>query len=337
MEDKPPLVLIGASAGGVSALIRIAQALPPLFPAPICVVQHIGNHPSLLPDLLRFRGANHAMHAEDGQRLTTGTIHVAPPDHHMLIEGDLLRLSHGPKENHVRPAIDPLFRTAALDHGPRLIGVVLTGQLDDGTAGLKAIKACGGTAVVQDPLTAEVPQMPSSALAHVDVDHIVPLAEIAPLLVRLVGAPAQRVKQGHTVPEHVQREAAINRGAATMENLSAIADPSTLTCPDCGGGLWELREQKPLRYRCHTGHAYSPLSLASAQQESAEHALWASIRALRERQLLLRRLASVATATGDQAQADAGEAEVQRLQRQIAALSAVATVPAPPLEDDATA
>lgn len=196
----PRLVVIGASTGGVSALLELARGLPRFFPAPVCIVQHVGSHPSLLPELLRLRGPNHAMHAEHGQRMNTGTLHVAPPDHHMLVEGDRLLLVRGPKENHARPAIDPLFRSAALQHGARVIGVVLTGQMDDGTAGLKAISQCGGTAIVQDPEDAVEPQMPRSALAQVAVDHCVPLAQMAELLVRLVGEPEPPPAAGRRPP-----------------------------------------------------------------------------------------------------------------------------------------
>jgi two-component system, chemotaxis family, protein-glutamate methylesterase/glutaminase len=233
------VVVIGASAGGVHALLEIAGRLPPRFPAPICIVLHIGSNPSLLPELLRYRGANPAVHVEDGQRLSPGTLHVAPPDCHMLLEGDTLRLNRGAKENHARPAIDPLFRSAALSCGARAIGVILSGQMDDGTAGLQAIKECGGIAVVQDPATASDAEMPRSALANVDVDHCVGLEQIAPLLTRLV-APATLAEPGRPAPERVRREVAINEGQSTMENLAAIAAPSTLTCPDCGGSLWEL-------------------------------------------------------------------------------------------------
>lgn len=316
------VVVIGASAGGVHALLEIAQALPPSFPAPVCIVQHIGDHPSLLPELLRFRGDNHAVHAHDGQRLAAGTLHVAPPDRHLLLEGDRLRLTHGPKENHARPAIDPLFRSAAASLGPAAIGVILTGQMDDGTAGLKAIKECGGRAIVQDPACAAEPEMPRSALANVAVDHCVPLAEIAPLLQRLVGDAAPRARP--PVPEDVAREVAINRGGSDMEQLEKISTKSALTCPDCGGSLWEMKDPKPLRYRCHTGHAYSALSLAEAQRGASEHALWSSVRALRERELLLRRTSFVAASLGDEAQARAGRAQADRLKRQAQALQDMA-------------
>ena len=329
------VVVIGASAGGVHALLAIAERLPPFFPAPVCIVQHIGSNPSLLPELLRHRGPNHAMHAEDGQRLTPGTLHVAPPDRHLLLEGDRLRLAQGPKENHARPAIDPLFRTAAISAGTGVIGVILTGQMDDGAAGLKAVKDCGGIAVVQDPASAAEAEMPRSALRSVEVDHCVPLAEIAPLLTRLVGTrdPSLRLP----VPEHVVREVAINRGEARVEDLKAIASPSSLTCPDCGGTMWEMNDPRPLRYRCHTGHAFSAVSLARVQRETSEHALWSSVRALREREMLLRRVAGVSAALGDQAQATAAQAEADRVKQQSDALQQFADpVPGGP-RTDATA
>lgn len=316
------VIVIGASTGGVSALLEISAALPSRFPAPVCIVQHIGNGPSLLPELLRFRAANHAMHAEDGQRLMPGTLHIAPPDRHLLVEGDTLRLTHGPKENHARPAIDPLFRTAAASFGPRAIGVVLTGQMDDGTAGLQAIKDCGGIAIVQDPDTAVEASMPRSAVCNVDVDHVVALEAIGPLLAQLTERPAPPRREA--VPEHVAQEVAINRGAGTVEKLKTIAKPSPLTCPDCGGGLWEVLGGKPLRYRCHVGHAYTALSLKDAQKNTAEEALWSTMRALREREMLLRRMAGIAASLGDDSQAEAGTAEADRLQEQVRKLRELA-------------
>jgi len=329
------VVVIGASAGGVHALLEIAQALPPLFPAPVCIVQHIGSNPSLLPELLRHRGPNPAIHAEDGQRLACGTLHVAPPDHHVLLEGEQLRLTHGPKENHARPAIDPLFRSAALSHGSAVIGVILSGQMDDGSAGLRAVKDCGGLAIVQDPASAAEPEMPRSALRNVAVDHCVPLAQIAPLLARLVALPAQGTEP--EVPQEVTRAVGINRGEATVEDLKDIAHPSPLTCPDCGGGLWEMKDPRPLRYRCHTGHAYTSLSLARAQKDTSEYALWSTVRALREREMLLRRMAAVAESVGDGAQAAAGQAQADRIRRQAEALQEFAESVPPRTESEAAA
>lgn len=311
------LVVIGASTGGVAALLVLAELLPRDFPAPICIVQHIGANQSMLPFLLRRRGHLPALHARDGEQLLPGTIYVAPPDHHLLVEGPRLRLTRGPRENHTRPAIDPLFRSAALHWGSRAIGVVLTGHLDDGTAGLWDIKDRGGITVAQDPATAEEPAMPASAIANVAVDHVVRLADMGVLLRRLVDqpvppAPAPRIE--------LEREVAIVAGEATMENLGAIAKPSSLTCPDCAGALWEVDKQRPLRYRCHTGHSFTALTLEQAQLEASEFALRSSVRALQEREMLLRRMAAVAEATGEQRQADAARTEADRLRRQVKTL-----------------
>jgi len=329
------VVVIGASGGGVAALLEISERLPAPFPAPVCIVQHIGTNPSLLPELLRFRGPNPATHAEHGQRLVPGTLHVAPPDRHMLIEGDTLLLTHGPKENHTRPAIDPLFRSAAAAFGPRAIAVILTGQMDDGTAGARAVKDCGGTLVVQDPATAAEPQMPRCVLAHMAADHCVPLADIGPLLARLAARSVPPASP--PLPPVVARELAINKGVAGVEDLVDIAAPSPLTCPDCGGGLWEMHEGAPLRYRCHTGHAYSSLSLAHAQHEKAEQALWGGVRALREREMLLRRMAGISQSLGDSGQAAAARAQADRLGEQVRALQEAALLVQPLPAVDAAA
>ena len=183
------LVVVGASAGAVPVLLRLATQLPADFPAAVLVVLHVGAHHSVLPELLKDCGGLRARHASDGQVLQPGTIEIAPPDQHMLVDGNRIRLQHGPKEHHARPAIDPLFRSAAATHGPRVIGVLLSGRLDDGTAGLGAIKASGGVAVVQDPDDAEHPEMPRNALAHVEVDCCVPGSELARTLLRLVAGP----------------------------------------------------------------------------------------------------------------------------------------------------
>jgi two-component system, chemotaxis family, protein-glutamate methylesterase/glutaminase len=318
------LVVIGASAGGIAALLKLAETLPAAFPAPLCIVQHVGANPSLLPELLSNRGPHPAVHARDGQLLTPGVIHIAPPDHHMLVEGRYLRLTRGPRENHTRPAIDPLFRSAALAWGPGVIGVVLTGYMDDGSAGLVAIKDRGGTAIVQDPATAEEPSMPQSALDAADVDFSVPIEEIGPLLSRLVQQPPSPAQPAPPPPEELVREVAINRGEDLLENLSRIARPASLSCPDCGGALWEVDDERQLRYRCHTGHAFGARTLERAQVQAGEGALRGSVRALQEREILLRRMAAVAQAAGDAAQAEAAQREADRLNAQVRDLRALA-------------
>ena len=315
-------IVIGASSGGVSALLELATAVPADLDAVIGVVLHVGNQHSILPELLARSGRWSAMHPQDGQAFKSAMIYVAPPDYHMLFTADHVRLSRGPRENHARPAVDPLFRSAALVWRERLIGVVLTGELDDGTAGLAAVKACGGTTIVQDPASAFEPSMPANALASGAADHCLPLGEIAPLLARLAGSEPN-AQPASPVPDLV-REQAIFEGKQPMENLSRVGRPSTLTCPECGGALWELKDTKPLRYRCHTGHAFSARTLESAQTGTAEHALWSSVRALQEREILLRRLANVAQATGDIAGAEIGRRQADRLKAQVEGLTRMA-------------
>lgn len=203
----------------------------------------------------------------------------------------MLRLFRGPKEHHARPAINPLFRSAALDRGPRVVGVILTGMLDDGAAGLCAIKACGGTAVVQDPRDAAQPSMPRSAMKGVAVDYVRKLDTMADLLNELA-KPLPDVPPV-TAPGWLQTEHSISLGNANMEHLATIGIPSRFTCPDCGGALFELNEGQPLRFLCHTGHAFSLRSLASIQEQVTDHALWAGLRAMQEKEAILRRVARV--------------------------------------------
>ncbi|MDB5885148.1 MAG: CheB methylesterase [Polaromonas sp.] len=287
------IIVMGASAGGVNAILELASVLPRDFPAPVLFVQHIGAHPSELWKLVSARGPNKAVTAADGDLPRPGMIHIAPPDHHMLLEENVIRLSRGPKEHHARPAIDPLFRSAALQYGPRVIGVVLTGMLDDGSAGLRAIKRCGGTAVVQDPADAFAPSMPQSALACVAADHVVPLAALGPLLYELASRPAPALPVPFDPPATLQQEHAVTLGQHPVENLRAISQPSIFSCPDCSGVLSELNDRHPVRFLCHTGHAFSLRSLAHAQEQVTDAAVWSSLRALQEKEMLLRRLAQV--------------------------------------------
>ncbi|KGQ19315.1 Chemotaxis response regulator protein-glutamate methylesterase CheB [Lysobacter dokdonensis DS-58] len=279
-------MVIGASAGGIPVLLELAAALPARFPGAILIVQHIGAHRSYLPELLRDSGSNPAVHPTSGQVLERGTLYVAPPDRHMLLVGNHIRLTHDAKENHVRPAIDPLFRSAAIAHGPRVIGTILSGRLDDGTAGLLAIKACGGLAVVQDPEDAQEPGMPRSALDHVACDRVVTRASLADTLVSLMREPAGMAQE---IPPPLLEEHRLSVGEPEpMDDLDNIGVPSKIVCPDCSGVLWSLSGKHPPRYRCHTGHAYSLQSLLHAQAARAEDALWKALRVLEEREYLLR-------------------------------------------------
>ena len=312
-------IFIGASAGGVFAILELAAALQADFPVPVFFVQHIGAHRSELALLMNARGPNLAVQASDGDVPAAGTIHVAPPDHHMLLERGLIRVVRGPKEHHARPAIDPLFRSAALELGVGAIGVVLTGMLDDGSSGLRAIKDCGGTAVVQDPADAFEPSMPRAALAVVRADHVVPMAEMAALLLALVLAGladdannANDLQGGPAPSDALRGEHAVGEGAGAMQTLKQIAKPSTFSCPDCGGVLYELDDKRPVRYRCHTGHAFSLRSLAATQEMTSDAALWAALRSLQEKEALLRRLAALHRER-DPAKAAACEKEAEEI------------------------
>ena len=307
MDKHSRVIVIGASAGGVEALLRIAPRLVPELPAPILLVLHIGSHRSFLPDLLSARGPNRAVFARTGMVPVGGTIYVAPPDEHVLLEGGVLRLFRGPKEHHSRPAIDPLFRSAALDRGPRVVGVILTGMLDDGSAGLRAIKACGGITVVQDPDDSAESSMPRSALEAGAVDYVSRLDAMADLFNQL-GRPDPQAPVVDA-PEWLRVEHAVSLGKTGMRELATIGAPSGFTCPDCGGALFELREGRPPRFLCHTGHAFSLRTLADTHQQITETALWTSLRALQEKEAILRRMAQ----DRDTPEADALLAEAELL------------------------
>jgi len=273
------IVVIGASAGGVEALTAVVSRFPVTLPAAVFVVIHLPvNSPSVLPQILQRAGPLPAAFARYGEAIKHGHIYIAPPDHHLLIQRGYVRVVRGPKENRHRPSADVLFRTAASAYGPRVVGVVLTGALDDGTMGLQAVKRRGGLAIVQDPQDALVPSMPQSALESVGVDYCLPLAEIAPLLVRLASSPVENVLESlegnMAEPEH--------------EELPELA--SGFTCPDCHGALWELRDGELIRFRCRVGHTFSPDSLLEGQSEALERALWSAIRGMEERAALTRQL-----------------------------------------------
>lgn len=288
----PQIVVIGTSAGGLEALRELVATLPADFPAPIAIVMHMSPHsPGILEDILSRSGPLTAVSPRDAQRLRSGVIYVAPPDFHLMIEPGSVRVTKGPRENRFRPAIDPLFRSAAQVFGPAAIGVVLTGDLDDGTAGLWAIKQLGGVAIVQDPSDAMFPSMPRSAIAHVNVDYVVPLRDIAPLLTRLAQTSvADRAKL--EVPSHVEIEVKIAKEEGALESgIEGIGEPSSYACPKCHGVLLQLKEGSNIRFRCHTGHAYSVDSLVAAVSEGIEEALWIAVRALDEGGLLMDRMA----------------------------------------------
>jgi two-component system chemotaxis response regulator CheB len=292
--EKRDIVVIGASAGGIEALSTLLRTLPNTFPAAIFIVIHLPAHlPSMLAHILGRVSRLPVQQAQDNLPIRSGHIYVAPPDYHLLLEYNVMRLLHGPKENRHRPAIDPLFRTAAKIYGARVIGVVLSGSLDDGTAGLLAIKRHGGTAVVQDPAEAFYPSMPRSAISHVAVDHVARLEEMAGLLDRLTDPAPDEVLTLSKDPA----PASPNSPQRTLELLQLddlSGTPSVFSCPECHGTLWEIQEGSMTRYRCRVGHAFSPESMFAQQSETLEDALWSALKTLEEQKALLRRLADQA-------------------------------------------
>ncbi|MGN6550635.1 MAG: chemotaxis protein CheB [Pararhizobium sp.] len=282
------IIAIGASAGGVEALQRLVAGLPKDLPAAVFVVLHVGPT-SHLAEILDRAGPLPVANATSGADIEIGRVHVAPPGHHLLLHDGHMMLRRGPRENLVRPSIDPLFRSAACSYGGHVIGVILTGSLSDGTAGLRAIKTCGGISVVQHPDDAVVPDMVMSALKNVEIDHCVPLAEMPGLLTRLAHEKAGTTPE---IPSRILFEVAIAaQEHGSMKAEDRLGDLSVFVCPECHGPLWEIKDGPMLRYRCHTGHAFTSEAMVEAQAVEAEQILWSLLRAHQQRAEFVRRLA----------------------------------------------
>ena len=310
MPEPSTMIVIGASAGGVEALRGLVARLPATLDAAILVVLHIGAHRSELPALLNQAGVLRASHPEQGEPIRRGRIYVAPPDHHLVVEAGLIGLTKGPRENWARPAIDPLFRSAAERYGDRVIGVILTGALNDGTAGLYAVKQRGGITIVQDPADCENPSMPLSALAHVAIDHCLPLAGLPTLLARLAGEQAERGRSGWTTADQ-----ALASEGQEMDADYKLDRPFTVTCPDCGGALARSQLGSLTQFRCHIGHVYTGTVMMRAQFAALEQSLEAAMRSLSERAELCRQLVETIADGGHDPQAaaqwEAAEAEAK--------------------------
>lgn len=281
------IVVIGTSAGGLEALDSLFGQLPSDLPASIFVVQHVapgsGGH-ALLHRLSKYPHFRCKV-AEDGEPFERGRVYLAPVDYHLLLKRDMLLTTKGARENRCRPAVDPLFRSAAVSHGTRVIGVLLTGMLDDGTAGMTAIHRCGGLTIVQDPAEAAYPGMPSSALASLPVDHCVRLPQMGALIEKLV---RQRPGKHVPIPQDVKTEARIaERVLSDVAQVNSLGTLMPYNCPNCGGTLWEMESPDGQRFRCHTGHSYTAASLLGNQTEKIEETLWICLRMFEERRNLL--------------------------------------------------
>jgi two-component system chemotaxis response regulator CheB len=310
------IIVVGASAGGVETLSRLVMQFPRDLAATVFVVQHVvATAAGHLARILNRAGPLPATLAQDGASFEPAHIYVAPPDHHLLIKPGSLHVMRGIRENRVRPAIDPLFRSAAVTYGARVVGVVLTGLQSDGTAGLLAIKRCGGMAVVQDPNDALYPDMPLNALEHVDVDYCLPVSKMGAVLYRLTQEASLATVP---IPDDLRVEVDITEHPSHSNNrVKELGELAPLICPDCGGPLWELRHDKLVRYRCRVGHAFTAESLLEGQSEVLEQALWAAVHTMEERARILTSLISGRRERGQTQLAELYEARVTELEAHI--------------------
>ncbi|MGE5412506.1 MAG: chemotaxis protein CheB [Clostridiales bacterium] len=289
------IIVVGASAGGIEAISDLIVQFPEDMKASVFIVVHISaESPNMLPMIFGRRSQLKCVQAKDGEKIRNGTIYVAPPDYHLIIKDENIQITRGPKENRARPAIDPLFRSAAVNFGTRVIGILLSGMLDDGVSGLSSIKKCGGIAIVQHPEDALFPDMPLHALANVEVDYNLPVNKMGAVIYRLV--KENKVNGNRNTPEHLKNEVEIaEKGVENDKEVSndmSISSISGLvmTCPECNGPLFEIKDDKVLRFRCITGHAYTAENLLAQQNEVFEAALFAALRILQEKANMLERL-----------------------------------------------
>ncbi|MGB3626524.1 MAG: chemotaxis protein CheB [Henriciella sp.] len=288
--DSNRIIVIGGSSGAFTALRPLLSSLPADLPAAIFVVLHTGRDDNQLSaDLLAAASVLPVRLAKDGGAIEAGTVTLARADHHLLLGDAHVHTKRGPRENNFRPAVDPLFRSAAVFHGPRTIGLVLSGSLDDGAAGALALERVGGTVLAQAPDTASFPSMPEAVLDLVSSARAVNLDDIPAVLSELAASPAEPVRKAP--PEDIVIEMKIaGLEGASMAAEEKIGTLSPFNCPDCNGVLWEIEDKKLIRYRCHTGHAFTMRSLSESQSGAMERSLYDALRAHRGRIELIRKL-----------------------------------------------
>lgn len=281
------VIVVGASAGGVPLLSELLRSLPAGFPCPVFVVMHIGRH-SMLPVVIGRGARLPVTRAHDGETIEPGHVYVAPSNQHMLVEDGRITLSHGPRENRARPAVNPLFRSAARAYQEGTVGIVLSGELDDGAAGLAAIKVRGGTTIVQDPAEAWASSMPLCAMRATQVDYCLRIAEIAPLLVKLCQRKTTNMPSRKTKPKG--RQPRVEQSGQKLTGETGM--PVPWACPECQGPLFRVKDGDSLQFHCLVGHSFSSESLSAAHADALERALWVAIRTLKERLSLQRALVS---------------------------------------------
>lgn len=293
MHQTRDIIVIGASAGGVEALSSIVAQLDRDLQAAVFVVLHLpASYRSYLPGILDRAGPLLAENAEDGADIEYGRIYIAPPDFHLLLSGGSMHVARGPRVNRSRPSVDLLFQSASAAMGPRVIGVVASGMLDDGTRGLATIKRRGGATIVQSPDDASFSAMPRNAMAAAEVDHVLPAAEIGTFLNRLVADPLEEKEMVHESQPNDMLDASNGDG-------SNRRDISPYTCPDCNGTLWEIEEGALIHYQCRVGHSFTPSALIASQVDEVENLLWAALRAMEERESMYKMMEEKSRAAGN--------------------------------------
>lgn len=292
------LVVIGASAGGLNALAEMVQHLEPGMDVAYCIVLHLSRKAigDFVVHRLKQVTSLPCTMVSEGMPIEVGCIYVARPNLHMLVKDNKFILGAGPEENRWRPSIDVLFRSAAVAYSSYTIGIILSGYLDDGTSGMWAIKRSGGACIVQDPNQAEFPDMPLSVVNNMEVDYVASLAEIGTIIARIT---QHTVGEKKLVPADIIAESLIaEKTAVGIDDVSKLGELSTFACPDCGGGLWHIKNDVISRYRCHIGHAYSEGDLTIRQSQAAGATLWVALRMMEERSHLLRKLQEQYTQRG---------------------------------------
>jgi len=291
------VIAIGGSLGAVDAVKQLLRDLPPGIDAAVFIVIHIGARGmDLLAGIFNEHAAIPVSTATDGEPVQAGRAYVAPADHHLLVTDGIVRLGRGPRENLARPALDPLFRSVGMSYGPRAIGLVLTGMLNDGAAGLADLKRCGGVTVVQNPADAVAPDMPLGALSATEIDYRAPLADLSSLLAKLA---SEEAGPAVPVPDDVRLEVDIALGRRVdTATISAIADPAPFSCPSCGGVLSQVRRSPPLRFRCQVGHAFTSATLAETSENAVDEAMRIALRIIEERVTLSEKMAEDASRNG---------------------------------------
>lgn len=314
------IILIGGSAGSIPALLELVSGLPPDLPAAICIVIHVSPlSTTQLPTIISRKSSLPASVAEDGETIVPGHIYVAPPNYHLLVRDGKVELNLGPRENRVRPAIDPLFRSAARAYRQRAVGVVLSGTLGDGSTGLMVLKGYGGVTIVQDPAEAMFNSMPLNAMRYTEIDHVLPVAQIAPLLVRLVQENKQEEEGGSKVTTANIEEInpVIQQDLQEQEQNRRNGQIAVVSCPDCGGVLWQIDEGRVVRFQCHVGHAWTPDILLIQKTEELENALWSCVRMLTEKAILTRQRGTQVRQNGDEARANQIDEQAELDERNI--------------------